>query len=361
MGFQTTINNQPAPAEAGDFAGVNPRASVLGGPGQYVAPTGGAVVGRFCWVDPVTGATSQTFVGGYLIGFLKRGNNAIITEFLGEAVYSVNRGLPLDIFDQGDFWALFDDGATPGQRVWADPSTGKPIAGGATAPTTDSFTADAGFGGTAQQGAAFTIAITTNVATISALSGWVEAGDSVTSASLGTVVLGTRLTGSLGGVGTFTQVHANFAGEAGTAANNIVSVSAVAQGSLEVGSVIDSTGADATVTALGTGTGGVGTYTVGGSAQRVASAAVTATNTVLNITAVATGPIEVGDVVGSPAVAGTQIVSQLSGAAGGIGTYRVSALNYFVSGAVTDEAVATPWFVNSVADDGEIAKISTWG
>lgn len=360
MGFQTQINSQPAPAEEGDFAGVNPRASVLGGPGMYSAPVGGLIVGRFAWVDPTTGQVSQSFIDG-LLGFLHRETNAVITEFLGESTYVVNKGLPVALFDQGDFWAKFDAGATPGQRVWADPSNGKAIAGGSTAPVLDSFTADAGFGGTSQQGAAFTIAVTTNVATISALSGWVEAGDSITSASLGTVTLGARLTGSPGGVGTFTQVHADFVGEAGTAANNVVSVSAVTQGALEVGSVIDSTGADATVTVFGTGTGGIGTYTVGGSAQRVASAAVTATNTVLNVTAVSSGTIEAGDEVGSPAVAGTQIVSQLTGTPGGIGTYRVSALNYFVSGAVGDDAVATGWFVNSVAAAGEIAKISTWG
>lgn len=294
MGFQTVINNQPAPAEAGDFAGVNPRASVLGGPGQYVAPTGGAVVGRFCWVDPVTGATSQTFVSGYLIGFLRRGNNAIITQFLGEAVYSVDRGLVLDIFDQGDFWALFDAGATPGQRVWADPSTGKPIAGGATAPTLDAFTAVLGGSGT--------IAITANVATVTLAAGWIDAGSTLTSATLGTVTLGARLTGVAGGAGTFTQVHANFVAEAYTAANDHMTVTAVSSGALAA-----------------------------------------------------------GDEVSSPATAGTQIVSQVSGSAGSTGVYVVSISQYHASASFTDNAVATPWFVNSVAANGEIAKISTWG
>jgi hypothetical protein len=358
--FQTHINNQPAPGEAGDFYGVNPRASMIGGPGMYNAPEGGLVVGRFAWVDPATGQVSQVEIPGGQLGILHRENNAVLVEFLAEAVYSVNEGLPVALFDQGDFWALFAAGATPGQRVWADPSDGSAIAGDATAPVLDSFTADAGFGGTARQGGDFTIAVTANVATISALTGWVEAGDSVTSASLGTVTLGARLTGSPGGTGTFTQVHADFVGEAGTAANNHMTVTVVAQGAVEVGSVTNLTG-NPTVTALGTGTGGVGNYVVDGAAQHVASGARTATNTVLNVTAVSSGTIDVGDEVGSPALAGTQIVSQLSGTPGGIGTYRVSALNYFTSQAVGDEAVATPWFVNSVAGNGEIAIISTWG
>lgn len=295
MGFQTHINSQPAPAESGDFASANPRAAVLGGAGQYVAPVGGAAVGRFCWVNPNTGATSQTYVAGYLIGFLKRGMNAIITAFLGEAVYSVDRGLPLDIFDQGDFWAKFDGTATPGQRVWADPSSGKPIAGGATAPATDSFTAVLGGSGS--------IAVTANVATVTAAVGYVDAGTIVTSASIPAgAALGARLTGSVGGNGTFTLVHADFTIEAFTGVNNKMTVSASTVGS-----------------------------------------------------------IAAGDEIGSPATAGTQVVAQVSGTPGGIGLYTITPAQYHASTVFGGVAVATPWFVNSVAAAGELAKISTWG
>src|SRR5262245_44813386 len=115
MGFQTQINEQPAPAEAGDFCGANARASILGGPGMYSAPAGGLVVGRFVWVDPATGRVSQSYLEGSQIGFLHRENQAVITEFLGQAVYTVYEGLPVTLFDQGDFWAEFAAGATPGQ------------------------------------------------------------------------------------------------------------------------------------------------------------------------------------------------------------------------------------------------------
>lgn len=359
-GFQAQINDQPAPAEAGDFFGVNPRASLIGGPGMYSAPEGGLIVGRFAWVDLVTGDVSQHFVAGRQLGFLHRENNAVITAFLGEATYVVNEGLPLALFDQGDFWGLFADGAQPGDLVWADPGNGA-LSAGAVAPELDSYTLDAGFGGTAQQGAAFTVAVATNVATISALSGWIDEGSVVTSANIAGVALGARLTGVVGGVGTFTFVHADVAAEAGTAANDVVSVSAVAQGALQVGSVIDSSGADVSVVAFMSGTGGVGTYEVSAS-QRVASGAVTAETDVINVSAVTTGPIEVGDTVVSASVAAdTHIVAQLTGTPGGVGTYRTNTLNYFTSEAAVSEAVATPWIVNSPADAGELAKISTWG
>lgn len=365
MGFQSEINDQPAPGEAGDFYGVNPRASILGGPGMYSAPAGGLVVGRVAWVNPDTGEVSQSFVEAAQLGFLHRENNAVITDFLGEATYVVFEGLPITLFDQGDFWGSFADGATPGQRVWANPGTGALIAGGATAPALDSYTASAGFGGTTQQGAAFSIAVTGNVATVSLLTagGYVDAGTVVFSATIPAgQALGARLTGSAGGIGTFTFVHADFVAEVATGRNNVLTVASVTQGALEVGSVVDSAGTDATVTAFGTGTGGAGTYTVSGAAQRVASGAVTATSTVMDVTAVTTGPILAGDGVSAPpAAAGTRVVSQLTGSAGAVGTYRLDSLNYWASTAVTDAAVATPWLVNSLAAAGELAKISTWG
>src|SRR5882757_6428100 len=109
--FQSQINNQPAPAEAGDYCGINPRASLInGGAGQYVAPASGLVVGRFAWADPATGDVSQSLIEGAQVAFLHRENNAVITAFLGEAVYVVYQGLPVALFDQGDFWATFAAG-----------------------------------------------------------------------------------------------------------------------------------------------------------------------------------------------------------------------------------------------------------
>lgn len=56
-------------------------------------------------------------------------------------------------------------------------------------------------------------------------------------------------------------------------AGNTLTVSAVASGTIAVGQVVFGSGVTAgtTITALGTGTGGAGTYTIGGSAQTVSS------------------------------------------------------------------------------------------
>lgn len=124
MSFQATIKIQPAPGEAGDYYGANPRAVVLGSPGQFVAPAGGMIVGRMCWADITSGLASQAYVSGYQVGFLHRENNAVITAFLGESVSVVNVGLPLALFSQGDFWGTFAGGANPGDKVYANPTTG---------------------------------------------------------------------------------------------------------------------------------------------------------------------------------------------------------------------------------------------
>src|SRR4051812_37924461 len=119
-GFQGQVNNQPAPGEGGDFYGVNPRVIELAGPGQYVAPAGGLIVGNFCWADPDTGAVSQSYVPGNALAFLHRENNALITDFLGIATLVVPAGFPITLFSQGDFWAKFKNSGVPGDTVYAD-------------------------------------------------------------------------------------------------------------------------------------------------------------------------------------------------------------------------------------------------
>lgn len=81
-------------------------------------------MGNICWADVTTGLVTQGYTAGYQMAMLHRQNNAVITAFLGESVYVVNAGLPLDLFTQGDFWGLFAAGANPGDLVYANPTTG---------------------------------------------------------------------------------------------------------------------------------------------------------------------------------------------------------------------------------------------
>lgn len=291
-GFQGVVNNQPAPAESGDFYGTNPRVITIGGPGEYVAPLSGLTVGNFCWVNPDTGDVSQSYKAGYQVAFLKRGNNAVITGFLAFATYTVLQGLPLDLFAQGDFWTAFAGGATPGQVVYVDELTGAALSG---PQNTAAFTASIG--------ASFTGVVATNVLTVSALTGILTPGDLINGAGVVNTVLGAQLTGSPGLAGTYTLTHGD-----------------------------------------------------------VSSEAMTGTSTVLDVTAVGSGVLGVGEVIaGAGITAGTQITGQISGTPGGIGLYSISVAHHIATAeAVTVAGKVTPWVVQSVAAAGELAIISTW-
>lgn len=293
-GFQGLVNNQPAPAVAGDFAGANPRASILGGPGRFVSPVGGLTVGNIAWANQATGEVTQAYVAGAEPGFLRRDNQAIIVNFLAPAVFMVQQGFPITLYNQGDFWGLFAGGATPGQKVYADAGTGALIAGGANPPTVESFTASAGATLTGTTAAA--------VLTATAVTGFISVGDVITDGVTPATVVN-QLTGPAGGAGT---------------------------------------------------------YTMSGSPGWVA-ASLTATSTVLDVTAVTTGPILVGDPISGSGVTAAVITGQLSGTPGGIGFYSISVAQQFASTAVGAAAIATNWKVNSVAANGELAMISTWG
>ena len=144
MGFQTTVNIIPAPAQAGDFASANPRASVLAGPGSLITGTGGVTVGRFAWAAPASGADvlSGTTQGLSLVtnagagvptGFVHREQQALITVFLGETSNLVPAGIPITLHQAGDFWAQTLTTATIGQKVFASNTDGTVKTGAALA------------------------------------------------------------------------------------------------------------------------------------------------------------------------------------------------------------------------------------
>jgi len=312
-GFQTLVNRQPAPGQAGDFYGVNPRAVVLsanvpagasgaGGAaaqGALVAPPGGLIVGNFAWADLTTGVVSQSYNPNGQLGILHRDEQAVITTFLGVSTYILNAGFEATLFSQADLWALFAAGATPGQNVYADPRTGAPVAGGASAPNVASVTGSVG--------ASFTGVIATNVLTASAVTGYLSPGDIINGTSVVNAVLGAQLTGTPGGAGTYTLVHADQTSEA-----------------------------------------------------------MTSTSTVLDVTAVGSGVLGVGDKLtgpsGSPLITAQISSTETDSHLGGKGLYQLSGSPIsFASGTITVAAIATPWKVKSKAGNGEVAKISTWG
>jgi hypothetical protein len=144
MGFQKTVNTRYAPAQAGDFASSNPRASLLAGPNSLVAGVGGVVIGCFAWAaagsaDIESGETdfynTVTNAGsGVPTGFVHREQQGLITTFLAEAGVTIQVGSMVTLHVAGDFWVKTATTATVGQKIFASNTDGsvKTAAAGAT-------------------------------------------------------------------------------------------------------------------------------------------------------------------------------------------------------------------------------------
>ena len=135
MGFQTTINQYPAPAVEGDFASANPRASVLPTAERIVAGAGGVTIGRFAWLSGTTVLNAGT---GTPQGFVHRDMQALNYALLSEATMVIPEGYAVTLHSQGDFWARTTTAAAVGQKVFASLTTGE-IATAAAGATVDGF------------------------------------------------------------------------------------------------------------------------------------------------------------------------------------------------------------------------------
>lgn len=191
--FQRSVNAQPAPAVEGDFASANPRRSMLAGPSALVAGALGVAIGRFAFAANSNGVVTTAHPGAAArCGFVQRDQIALITAWLGSDTMLVPAGLEITLFDGGDFWGRFAAGAAIGQKVFANYADGSLVAGTAGSPPA---------------GASFTGVIAASVLTVSALTGVVVPGAplSGTGVDAGSYV-GPQLTGSPGGVGTYSVV-----------------------------------------------------------------------------------------------------------------------------------------------------------
>jgi hypothetical protein len=301
-GFQKTVNLTPAPAVAGDFASSNPRATVLAGPGGFVAGALGVTVGKFAWVDD-DGVTVQSFGTATKApnGFVHREQQALIQTYLSESSVNIPQGFPVTLHNQGDFWATLTgaNAATIGSAIYADYDTGNVTA----------VAASTGASATGAMGATFTASGSGTNLTVSSVTGLISIGETL---------------------GTTTGI---------TAGTTVVSQTS--------------------------GTpGGAGVY-VTSTATTISAATATSFGNVLNVSAVGSGVLHVGDPVsGSGIPSDAVIASQVSGTTGGVGVYTLdqSATAYAASTTVTAVAgVLTSWKAQSVAAVGELVKISTWG
>jgi hypothetical protein len=123
----------------------------------------------------------------------------------------------------------------------------------------------------------------------------------------------------------------------GSIATTTLTVTSVLSGTIAVGQAIFGQGVDqnTVITALGTGTGGVGTYTVSDS-QTVASTSINSVaspaivtgsiaTTTLTVSAVTSGTLRIGQTIEGSGVTDGTIITAFGTGSGGVGTYTVSA------------------------------------
>lgn len=302
MPFQNSVNTYNPLAVAGDFASTNPRATYDAGEAALVAGLLGVTVGKFAWVDLATNriATNAASSNSQPAGFVHRDQQALITLYLGEASMVIPQGFPVTLHVSGDFFAKLTGTTpvTPGTALYANFATGDVLAGAA--PT--------GATATGSIGSTFTATATGTSLAVTAVTGLISIGDTIagTGVPTGTTIVA-QVSGTTGGAGTYTT------------------------------SVV-TTATAATVTSFGN---------------------------VLNVTAVGSGVLNVGDSVSGTGVpANATIASQVSGATGGVGVYTISvpATAYAASTAITAAGgiALTKWTAKNFANVGELVKISTY-
>lgn len=317
-GFQTFVNNELPIAVPGDFASANPRASVVGGPGAYVAPIAGTNVGVFAWFDPTTGIASSYYKPNSFLAFVHRQNQALITVFLGIASTVVPDGeIVADGMIQGDFYGAFQAGASVGQKVYANPQTGA-----LTANTTGNGVAGSYTGTTVTSGVMTTT--DANLTGSAAAVGQVIGG--------GTLPEGTYIASADGtGSGTHLWNLANLNGTTIPDQGAFVSTNTgVQETSYSVASTVD-------VDAVGT------------------TSSIAATG-ILTLGALSSGKFIAGQFISDtsnaqiPVSANAQILYQISGTAGG-GAGATFQTNY--------NAVVTSTTITGT--EGKIGAITSWG
>lgn len=283
-GIQSTITTQPAPGIPGSFATGNPRFAVPAGPGGLVAGPLGVAVGLAVWASAsqIDGdgapALVNNFGSGNILGIIDRAMQALNTTYLSDAGVTIPAGFEVEVFSGGDFWVKNSGSGTAqlNQKAYASFANGQWTFAASGAPTQATSSA----GSIAASTFSVTGSITGNVLTVTAVgSGTVVPGAAIsgTNVTSGSTVL-SQLSGTTGGVGTYavsipeqSAASTTISGTYGT-----LTIGGTVAGTWGVGQLVGGSGVTTgtTITALGTGTGGAGTYIVN-LTQTVGSEAVT--------------------------------------------------------------------------------------
>ena len=135
MSFQKSVNINPPLGIVGTWASTSVYHSALAGSLQFVAATAGVVIARFAWADTVGGTVQNAKPAdttNWVNAFVERDDNiAVITDWQGQFSMTVPSGLPVTLYDRGDFWAVATTAATVGQKIFSNDTTGTLATGAA--------------------------------------------------------------------------------------------------------------------------------------------------------------------------------------------------------------------------------------
>ena len=374
MGFPKQVNVQAAPAVAGDWCDRNPRFFVDAGAGAFVAGTTGLTIGRFAWADANNITLNSTGVGAPT-GFIHREQQGLITAYLAEAGIVIPPGMGATACSGAGVWALNSGSTTSaiGNVAYANNGTGAvsfDVAGNP--PTSASVTGSIAMN-TSTAGVfavnSVTGSILSTTLTVTAIgTGCLAPGQFLSGGSGANIVdpatmIVSQLTGTAGSTGTYQlSVSQTVTSTTIVASGGCLTVGGTITGTFAVGQTITgaSVAAGTTITALGSGAGGAGTYATS-VAQTIGSEAVTASGGTLTVTNVISGAIAIGNTItGAGVTTGTAVTGLYSGGLGGVGVYAVNIGQTVASETITVVAgTATKWAAMSVGAPGELVKMSS--
>lgn len=128
----TTLQTPSRLPVEGVFASRNPRVSLCAGQAALVAAAGDLMVSRFGWADLVAGTVASTRTdASQRLGwvFPQEGTWQRIYWDKVNKAWRLRAGLPVTIFERGDFWCRFPGGAIVGAPVYALTVDGTPVSG----------------------------------------------------------------------------------------------------------------------------------------------------------------------------------------------------------------------------------------
>jgi hypothetical protein len=374
---------------AGDFASTNIRASVINGPGAFVAAAAGIVIGAFGWADASNRFVSNAGIGAPT-GFAGRHPGAaLITQFLADNTQIIPQGLGVTLYSEGEFWVLNSGSSASAinNKAYANNSTGLvTFAATGTPPAGATSTASSIALNNTTAGHLDLLAATGYVVPYTGAGGGGLLNVTVTGGSIGPgmVLSGTnldpattvvkQLTGSTGSTGTYQVNISQTVGSSGTpitltAPNwSTLTIATTITGAFLPGQTLTGTGVAAGSTIYQQLTGATpstngATFSVFSAIAQTAatSTSITASGGTLTVGGTLTGTFAVGDLLtGSGVNAGTSIIALGTGT-GGAGTYYLNQGQTLSSQAINaNSGTETKWYALSVGQPGELVKMSSW-